>query len=167
MLSLAQPQQTQSVLPSLTPAPLMPRLSTFYWGKYPAQHHGSKQLLTELWINHCLLEPPVTVFNTSLELQDLLRVTIFKEDNCWLLNIILTVSGLRKATVVKLNEIFFWKLFYCSAIQWKESSSTSPDPFKMTAAPTAVAGTGAPTACPNSFIYIPNLRSWNSVLLNI
>ena len=58
----------------------------------------------------------------------------------------------------KLN-IFLETIFFCLAIQWKESSSTSPDPFKMTAAPTAVAGTGAPTACPNSFIYIPNLRS--------
>ena len=48
-----------------------------------------------------------------------------------------------------------WPLL--SAIQWKESSSTSPDPFQMTANPSAVAGTGAPTACPNSYIYIPNL----------
>ena len=45
----------------------------------------------------------------------------------------------------------------CLAILWKESSSTSPDPFQMTANPSAVAGTGAPTACPNSYIYIPNL----------
>jgi len=42
---------------------------------------------------------------------------------------------------------------YCG-ILWKESSSTSPDPFQMTANPSAAAEA---TACPNSYIYIPNL----------
>ena len=43
---------------------------------------------------------------------------------------------------------------YCG-ILWKESSSTSPDPFQMTASPVTNAEA---TACPNSYIYIPNLR---------
>merc|ERR1719293_626093 len=45
---------------------------------------------------------------------------------------------------------------YCG-IQWKESSTTSPDPFQMTKHPVTNGGSGHPTACPASFIYIPNL----------
>jgi len=46
---------------------------------------------------------------------------------------------------------------YC-AIQWKESSTTSPDPFQVGASPTtAIGANGASgTACAN-FIFIPNL----------
>jgi hypothetical protein len=45
---------------------------------------------------------------------------------------------------------------YCG-IQWKESSTTSPDPFQMTKSPISNAASGIPTACAASFIYIPNL----------
>jgi len=47
---------------------------------------------------------------------------------------------------------------YC-AIQWKESSTSSPDPFQMTLSPStnAAAGTPPTSVCPASFIYIPNL----------
>jgi len=45
---------------------------------------------------------------------------------------------------------------YCG-IQWKESSTSSPDPFQMTKHPVTNGGSGHPTACPASFIYIPNL----------
>eukprot|EP00090_Calanus_glacialis_P027414 TRINITY_DN43201_c0_g1_i1.p1 TRINITY_DN43201_c0_g1~~TRINITY_DN43201_c0_g1_i1.p1 ORF type:complete len:380 (-),score=76.16 TRINITY_DN43201_c0_g1_i1:263-1402(-) len=45
---------------------------------------------------------------------------------------------------------------YCG-IQWKESSTTSPDPFQMTKNPVTNGQAGHPTACTASFIYIPNL----------
>ena len=47
---------------------------------------------------------------------------------------------------------------YCK-IQWKQSSTTSPDPFQVGASPTTVIGSGgsAPTACAQ-MVYIPNLR---------
>lgn len=44
-------------------------------------------------------------------------------------------------------------------IQWKESSTTSPDPFQMTLSPITNAATGHPTACAASYIYIPKLSS--------
>lgn len=45
---------------------------------------------------------------------------------------------------------------YCR-IQWKESSTTSPDPFDFIAPTTAAGGGGsAPTAC-STFVLIPNL----------
>ena len=52
---------------------------------------------------------------------------------------------------------------YCR-IQWKESSTSSPDSFAMSASPspTTLAGGGTPPntayACPTGFIYIPELR---------
>ena len=47
---------------------------------------------------------------------------------------------------------------YCK-IQWKQSSTTSPDPFQVGASPTSLIGSGgsAPTACAQ-MVYIPNLR---------
>jgi len=45
---------------------------------------------------------------------------------------------------------------YCG-IMWKESSTSSPDPFQMTKSPITNAGSGNPTACAATFIYIPNL----------
>jgi len=45
---------------------------------------------------------------------------------------------------------------YCG-IQWKESSTSSPDPFQMTKSPITNGAAGHPTACAASFIYIPNL----------
>jgi len=42
---------------------------------------------------------------------------------------------------------------YC-AIQWKESSTSSPDPFQMSKNPSTEAEAAS---CPESFIYIPNL----------
>jgi len=45
---------------------------------------------------------------------------------------------------------------YCG-IMWKESSTSSPDPFQMTKSPITNAASGHPTTCPASFIYIPNL----------
>ena len=47
---------------------------------------------------------------------------------------------------------------YC-AIQWKESSTTSPDPFGVGAAPTtAIGANGAtPTACLTGYVNIPAL----------
>jgi len=47
---------------------------------------------------------------------------------------------------------------YCG-IQWKESSTSSPDPFQMTVTPSTngAAGTPPSSLCTASFIYIPNL----------
>jgi len=46
---------------------------------------------------------------------------------------------------------------YCG-IQWKESSTSSPDPFQMTVTPSTNGAAGSPpSTCPASFIYIPNL----------
>merc|ERR1712086_752307 len=45
---------------------------------------------------------------------------------------------------------------YCG-ISWKESSTSSPDPFQMTKSPITNAASGHPTTCTASFIYIPNL----------
>ena len=56
-----------------------------------------------------------------------------------------------------ISPLFSSLTLHLSGILWKESSSTSPDPFQMSANPSTVAGTGTPTACPNSFLYIPNL----------
>jgi len=44
---------------------------------------------------------------------------------------------------------------YCR-IQYKESSTTSPDPFDMEAGQTTTAST-KPSDCPTSYLYIPNL----------
>ena len=43
---------------------------------------------------------------------------------------------------------------YCG-IQWKQSSTTSPDPFQVGAAPTTAVGSDGSTCA--VFIYIPNL----------
>jgi len=51
-------------------------------------------------------------------------------------------------------------------IQWKESSTASPDPFDMTLGTVTNAGAGHPTACAASFIYIPNLSSDGMVPLS-
>ena len=108
-----------------------------------------------------MVELQLTVSSISLEPLDLSRATTSREDSSSHLNTTPTASEQRKDTVVsKVNGRLYSG--WCAnvmllAILWKESSSTSPDPFQMTANPSAVAGTGAPTACPNSYIYIPNL----------
>jgi len=45
---------------------------------------------------------------------------------------------------------------YC-AIQWKQSSATSPDPFGIGAVTTAAASGSAPTLCSTGFVAIPDL----------
>ena len=132
----------------------LPRLSTFLPDKYPAQLLGSKltKYQLKLKLNLLLLRK-----YTSRAPLDCVQYFTGKAGSVQSYNF----AGGQLIQSLRYTNCIRTEAGYC-AIQWKESSTTSPDPFEFGVSPpaavwtTAAAGGASTTLC-EQYVLIPGL----------
>ena len=107
--------------------------------------------------------PQLTVSSGTREPRAMCSATITLGGSCLRSRSTTTVSEQKKGSWPICWFIVYAMLQFCLGyckIQWKESSTENPDPFKVgTTTPATSIGGNGDSVCTNAFITIPNLRN--------